>query len=158
MNCITTSDIAVYSTVALAVLLAPHAMAVFIVVLVVAVLVAVWFAKFMMLLLPVTAPTDCICVMLCVVEDAAALALTPALAEATAAVGVTYGFQTVATGSQTGIALTVLTSQHCVTTQHATVGQQHVVGHAQLQHVEVVQLVHCAHVVATLVVEAFAAH
>jgi len=143
LNCITTSVIAVYSTVALAVLLAPHAMAVFIVVLVVAVLVAVWFAKFMMLLLPVTAPTDCICVMPCVVADADALAATPALAEATAAVGVvTYGFQTVATGSQTGIALTVLTSQHCVTTQHATVGQQHVVGHAQLQHVEVVQLVH----------------
>jgi hypothetical protein len=45
-----------------------------------------------------------------------------------------------------------------VTTQHATVGQQDVTGHAQLQHVEVVQLVHCAHVVATLVVEAFAAH
>jgi hypothetical protein len=42
--------------------------------------------------------------------------------------------------------------------QNATVGQQHVVGHAQLQHVEVVQLVHCAHVVATLVVVAFAAH
>jgi hypothetical protein len=114
-------------------------MAVFIVVVVVALLLAVWFAKFMVFPLPVMAPTDCICVMLCVVEDAAALALTPALAEATAAVGVTYGFQTVATGFQTGIALT---AQHCVTTQHATVGQQLVVGQQQLQHVEVVQLVH----------------
>ena len=103
-------------------------------------MLAVWFAKFMVFPLPVIAPTDCICVMPCVVEDAAALALIPAVAEATAAVGVaTYGFQTVTTGFQTGIALT---AQHCVTTQHATVGQQLVVGHAQLQHVEVVQLVH----------------
>jgi hypothetical protein len=114
-------------------------MAVFIVVLVVALLLAVWFAKFMVFPLPVIAPTDCICVMPCVVEDA--LALTPALAVATAAVGVT----TAGIGLKTGIAcisLTSLTAQHCVTTQHATVGQQHVVGHAQLQHVEVVQLVH----------------
>ena len=90
----------------------------------------------MVLLLPVTAPTDCVCVMPC--EVAAALATTPALAEAAAAVGVTTA------GLKTGIAciLTSLTAQHCVTTQHATVGQQHVVGHAQLQHVEVVQLVH----------------
>ena len=101
-------------------------------------MLALWGAKVMVLLLPVTAPTDCVCVMLCVVADAAALALTPALAEAAAAVGVTTA------GLKTGIAciLTSLTAQHCVTTQHATVGQQHVVGHAQLQHVEVVQLVH----------------
>ena len=45
-----------------------------------------------------------------------------------------------------------------MTTQHATVGQQHVTGAGQQQLVEVVQLVHCAHVVATLVVVAFAAH
>jgi hypothetical protein len=47
-----------------------------------------------------------------------------------------------------------------VTTQHATVGQQHVTGgHAQVQQLEVTQLVHWAHVVATLVVVvALAAH
>ncbi|HYA33304.1 MAG TPA: hypothetical protein VEG65_04845, partial [Candidatus Bathyarchaeia archaeon] len=55
--------------------------------------------------------------------------------------------------------MTSLTAQHCVTTQQHTVGQQHVVGHAQEQHVEVVQLVHCAHVVAAqLLVVDFAAH
>ena len=71
-------------------------------------LVALWGAKFTVLLLPVTAPTDCVCVMLCVVADAAALALTPALAEAAAAVGVTTA------GLKTGIAciLTSLTAQH----------------------------------------------
>ena len=96
----------------------------------------------MVLLLPVTAPTDCVCVMPCVVEDAAALATTPALAEAAAAVGVTTAGLT--TGLKTGIAciLTSLTAQHCVTTQHATVGQQHVTGAGQQQLVEVVQLVH----------------
>jgi hypothetical protein len=132
----------------MAVLFVPNATAVFIVVVVVAVLEAVWPViegtassvsprpkpKFTVLLLPVTAPTDCVCAMVCVVADAAALAATPALAEAAAAVGVTTA------GLKTGIA--ILTSQHCVTTQHATVGQEHVVGHAQLQHVEVVQLVH----------------
>jgi hypothetical protein len=135
----------------MAVLFVPHATAVFIVVVVVAVLEALWPVtkgaptssgrntrpKFTVLLLPFIAPIDCTWLMLCVVEDAAALAATPALAETAAAVGVTTtGFQT---GFQTGIALT---AQHCVTTQHATVGQQLVVGHAQLQHVEVVQLVH----------------
>ena len=49
-----------------------------------------------------------------------------------------------------------------MTTQHVTVGQQHVVGvvgQQQLQHVEVMQLVHCAHTVAALVVVAgLAAH
>ena len=97
---------------------------------------------------------DCVCVMLCVAALDDALAVRPPLAAADAEFAA--GFMT--TGLKTGIALAVLTSQHCVTTQHATVGQQHVVGHAQLQHVEVVQLVHCAHVVATLVVVAFAAH
>ena len=139
----------------MAVLFVPNATAVFIVVVVVAVLEAVWPVtkpsassgtntrpKFTVLLLPVTAPTDCVCVMPCVVADADALAATPGLAEATAAVGVTTAG--LKTGLKTGIAciLTSLTAQHCVTTQHATVGQQHVVGHAQLQHVEVVQLVH----------------
>jgi len=122
-----------------AVLFVPHATAVFIVVL--TVLVAVCGANETLLLLPLMT-ADCVCVMLCVAAVDDALAVRPPLAAADAefAAGVTTaGFQT---GFQTGIALTVLTSQHCLTTQHATVGQQDVVGHAQLQHVEVVQLVH----------------
>jgi len=107
----------------------------------VAVLVAVWvlFSKFTTLLLPVIV-TDCVCVL--DAEDALATPLTATAAAGVTTAGLTTtgaGFQT---GVQAGIALTVLTSQHCLTTQHATVGQQDVVGHAQLQHVEVVQLVH----------------
>jgi len=48
-------------------------------------------------------------------------------------------------------ALTTLTSQHLVTTQVATTGQQHVTGAGQQQTAAVVQLVHCALVVVALV-------
>ena len=117
----------------------------------VAVLVLVWpvlsnptevggVTEFMVLLLPTTDWVfDCVVVITCVAVDAWPDPITAAAAGAAAALTAT-GFQTI--GFHIGIVLTVLTSQHCVTTQHATVGQQHVVGQQQLQHVEVVQLVH----------------
>ena len=105
--------------------------------------------KVTVLLEPAIAPVDCVCVMLdvCVFAFAATLSrpaatLSRPTAEAAAAAPAgAFATATALTGSLC-IALTTLTSQHLVTTQVATTGQQHVTGAGQQQDAAVVQLVH----------------
>ena len=82
---------------------------------------------------------DCVVAVAAVDTPLELAAAAPGAATALAGVAIS-GFAI--SGFHTGIILASLTSQHCLTTQHATVGQQHVTGHGQQQHVEVVQLVH----------------